>query len=285
VSGQAKRLGAHGLNWKPLKGFLESPVFLGHSLWLGIAVLITVPLALVATRRSASIATRGLAYGAAVVVIGELLTVAYYTATSAYPLGSWYFSLTEIAFAGSVAAVLDSVPIASRVSSRTLTRAAIAVLAVVTVIAAANLYRLDTRGGRQSIWMQDEVTLAARLNQLLPRDAVVAMGNRAGVLSYYLRRPVVQTEGLVNSPAYLDALRHRDIGAFLDSRHVSVYVRSEFDQGEPANTPGCTRFTEPFVSSGTKAPIIVCANDLLVQERLADGSFERVWRYRPELNP
>ena len=45
VSEQAKALGAHGVNWKPLEGFLKSPVFLGHSFWLGLVAFVTVPLA------------------------------------------------------------------------------------------------------------------------------------------------------------------------------------------------------------------------------------------------
>jgi hypothetical protein len=285
VSGQAKALGANGLNWKPLQGFLKSPVFLGHSCWLGLAVLVTVPLALASTRRSKSVGARGLARGVAVVLVAEGLMVLYYTLTLAYPLGSWYFASTEIVFAGSVAALLDSAPIAVRVPSKVLARAAAVLLVVAVLVVAGNLYRLDRKGAHAAVWMQDEVTLANQLNQTLPRDAVVAMGNRAGVLSYYLKRPIVQTEGLVNSTEYLEALRHGDIGKFLNSRHVSIYVRSEFDQGTPASTPGCTRFMEPFVTTGAKAPIVVCADDLIVEKRLADGSYERVWRYRPQLNP
>jgi hypothetical protein len=285
VSGQAKALGANGLNWKPLQGFLKSPVFLGHSCWLGLAVLVTVPLALASTRRSKSVGARGLARGVAVVLVAEGLMVLYYTLTLAYPLGSWYFASTEIVFAGSVAALLDSAPIAMRVPSKVLARAAAVLLVVAVLVVAGNLYRLDRKGAHAAVWMQDEVTLANQLNQTLPRDAVVAMGNRAGVLSYYLKRPIVQTEGLVNSTEYLEALRHGDIGKFLNSRHVSIYVRSEFDQGTPASTPGCTRFMEPFVTTGAKAPIVVCADDLIVEKRLADGSYERVWRYRPQLNP
>ena len=47
VSGQAKALGANGLNWKRLRqGFLKSLAFLGHSFWLGLVAFVTVPLAL-----------------------------------------------------------------------------------------------------------------------------------------------------------------------------------------------------------------------------------------------
>ena len=59
VSGQAKALGANGLNWKPLQGFLKSPVFLGHSSWLGLVAFVTVPLALASTRRSKSVGDSG----------------------------------------------------------------------------------------------------------------------------------------------------------------------------------------------------------------------------------
>ena len=89
VSGQAKALGAHGVNWKPLEGFLKSPVFLGHSFWLGLVAFVTVPLALASTRRSKSVGARGLARGVAVVLVAEALMVLYYTLSSAYPLGSW----------------------------------------------------------------------------------------------------------------------------------------------------------------------------------------------------
>ena len=92
----------------------------------------------------------------------------YYTLSSAYPLGSWYFAFTEIVFAGSVAALLDSAPMAFRVSSRTLTRAAAFLLIVAVLVVAGNLYRLDRKGASAAIWMQDEVTLANQLDQTLP---------------------------------------------------------------------------------------------------------------------
>lgn len=285
VSGQAKGLGAHGLNWTPLKSFLKSPVLLGHSFWLGLVVLVIVPVSVWVTRRGSSAAARGLAWGAGVVLVAQLLAIGYYMVKYSFPLNPWYFALTEVMLAASVAALLDSSAVTSRVSRDMMVRAACAILGVIILGVAANLYRVDRKGGRAAIWMQSGLALAQQLNKTLPPDAVVAMGNRAGVVSYYLHRPLVQTEGLVNSTAYLDALRHNDIGRFLNHDHVTIYIRSEFDQGVPASTTGCTQFPEPYVTTGTKGSIVVCAQDLLVNRRLPDGSYERVWRYRAELNP
>ena len=149
----------------------------------------------------------------------------------------------------------------------------------------ANLYRLDRRGRRHAGYIINAAGLAKRLDNTLPSDAVVAMGDRAGALGYYLHRPLVQLEGLVSSPEYLDTLRHGDAYEFLSSHHVSIYIRSGNDRGLASTTPGCTRFTEPQQGGGPKTPIVVCANDLLVDQPFADGTYERVWRYRVSLNP
>ena len=104
VSGQAKALGAPFANTKPIGQFLRSPIFLDHSSWFGLLVLVTVPLALMATRRGATDAARGLAYGAAVLLVAELLMVAYYSVASSWQLWSWYLLLTDVVLTASLAA-------------------------------------------------------------------------------------------------------------------------------------------------------------------------------------
>jgi hypothetical protein len=250
-----------------------------------LIVLVTVPLALAATRREATDGARGLADGAAVLLVAELLIVAYYSVSSSWQLWPWYFLLTDVALTASVGALLDNARFVARLPAATVTRAAVVVLALSVAVVGANLYRLDLRGRRHAGYIINAVGVAKHLDDTLPRDAVVAMGDRAGALGYYLQRPLVQLEGLVSSPEYLDALRRGTVHHFLSSHHVSIYIRSGNDPGVASATPGCTRFMEPQQGGGPKSPIVVCANDLLVDQALGDGTYERVWRYRASLNP
>lgn len=285
VSGQAKALGGPFTNGRPIRQFLQSPVVLNHSSWFGLIVLVTVPIALAITQRGMSDACRGLAYGAAILLVAEILTVLYYSVTSSWQLWSWYFLSTDVVLATSVAALLNGLRSVDRWSSTALTRAAAAALAISVAIVAGNLYHLDRNTGRHAGYLVNAVGLANNLDRTLPPDAVVAMGDRAGALGYYLERPVVQLEGLVGSVQYLDALRHATVHEFLASRRVSVYIRSSADRGDPAGPRGCMRYLEPLQGGGPKITIVVCTRDLLVDEHFSDGTYERVWRYRPELNP
>lgn len=285
VSGQAKALGGPFTNGRPLEQFLRSPVVLNHSSWFGLIVLVTVPIALAITRGGMSDAARGLAYGAAILLVAEMLTVLYYSVTSSWQLWSWYFLSTDVVLATSVGALLNGVRSIDKWPATALTRAAAAALAISVAIVTGNLYHLDVNTGRHAGYLVNAVGLASYLDRTLPPDAVVAMGDRAGALGYYLERPVVQLEGLMGSVQYLDALRHATVHQFLAARRVSVYIRSSADRGDPAGPHGCMRFLEPLQGNGPKITIVVCTRDLLVDEHFPDGTYERVWRYRPGLNP
>ena len=127
------------------------------------------------------------------------------------------------------------------------------------------------------------------LDHVLPAHAVVAMGDRAGIVGYFLDRPVVQLEGIVNSNDYLDAVRNGHAHAFLRRAHVTYYAKSarlaarlllEHDGGpDPRANPCGFRF-EPYFGAGDKVVFDVCRHDIVFATTLAHGEQLVVWRYR-----
>ncbi|MGX7824069.1 hypothetical protein ACTG9Q_03165 [Actinokineospora sp. 24-640] len=270
VSGQAKALGGGGVNGGVLGQFLLSPVVFGVPTLLGAVALVVVSAALLRAPRAL------LARYGAVVLAGGVLTVGYYALTSSWQLWPWYFSAAPLAVALAGPALNLAVPL------RKLVTLALVVLAVaatgLTAVRAA-------RGGvERSAFIEAGPAVAAQLNTVAPLDAPLAMGDRAGSVGYHLTRPLVHLEGLVNSAAYLDALRTGTVADFLAERGVAFYGRGDADPGVPEpDEPGCRRFTEPQQGGGSKFTVLVCDRDLVLTTPLSDGTSYRVWRYRPEL--
>ncbi|MGQ0839387.1 hypothetical protein [Actinokineospora sp.] len=278
VSGQAKALGGGGVNTDVGGQFLASPVLFGQSTWLGVLALVVVAGALVL--RAGGRVGLAARFGA-VVLLGGVLTVCYYALTSSWQLWPWYFSSAPLAIALAGPAVLSR--FTPKVPARRLVALAVCLLVVATT--AVNAVRAVRGGVTRSAFIEAGPWVAARIDALLPTGAPVAMGDRAGSVGYHLNRPLVHLEGLVNSAAYLDALRAGTVPAFLAERGVALYARGDTEPGvpDPAN-PGCRRFTEPQQGGGTKLSIVVCDRDLVLTEPLGDGTSYRVWRYRTDLN-
>lgn len=280
VSGQAKALGGPA-GAETFSQFVEFPILAGQPLWMGAFALVAVPAAVVLAGRAGALAQS--ARMGLVTLVGGMLTVGYYTATSPWHLYPWYFYATPLALALAGPALIERLRVAN------------SVLMIVT--AAACIVALGAVGGR-AMWvvergadqygLVEQASLAAaRVADLAPPAAPLAMGDGAGAFGYHLGRPLVHLEGLVNSAEYLDALRAGRVTRFLNERQVRFFARVEPDTGtpNPAAGPGCSAYLEPIRGGGPKVPITVCASDLLFQLPSADGYVLRVWRYRPELNP
>ena len=80
------------------------------------------------------------------------------------------------------------------------------------------------RSGEANSEMLTRYRLIARLNRTLPEGAVVGAWN-AGILGYFLKRPVINLDGLVNDAAYLERLRAgAPLLPYLKAEHVSHLV-------------------------------------------------------------
>ncbi|MGH7014742.1 MAG: hypothetical protein ACREEL_11425 [Stellaceae bacterium] len=209
VSGTAKTLGAPFLNLDPLIA----------SLWGASTLqLRTIPLGLVfiaaaatvlalawhqSGDRGADAARAQLLVVAGVLLAGLLLHLVYLCVGSRWPIWAWY---------GYGRAMLGAlvVPLALAALGRRWIQAPSIIVAVVAILAlgsgAVIAKRLALGDNQSSYWVHADRD-AARLDALLPANAVVAMGDLAGSLGYRLARPMVQIEGLVEGPEYLHRLR------------------------------------------------------------------------------
>jgi hypothetical protein len=304
VSGQAKALDAGpdiGPNIGPglgalqadvLHQFLAAPAVFGVPCWFGLLALLAVPaaVALGRLRPVLSPAAAAAQFGL-IVLVGGLLTVGYYALTSSWRLWPWYFYAAPLSIALAGPALLMAWP-QRRPQRRPAAWQAVALAGCVAVVAAvaAQAVRVSTGSVVRAAFVEAGPAVAARLAAVAPPHAPLAMGDRAGSVGYHLDRldrPMVHLEGLVNSAAYLDALRAGTVPQFLASRGVALYARATDPFTEPATElarDGCHRFVEPTQGDGLKTTIVVCDADLVLNLPLPDGTAYRVWRYLPERN-
>jgi hypothetical protein len=85
-------------------------------------------------------------------------------------------------------------------------------------------------------WRLERLRAVAWMNETLPPDAVIGSW-WSGAVGYYADRPVVNLDGLVNSPAYLEVLRNCRLGRYLiDSgiTHLADYATfAMIERGTP----------------------------------------------------
>jgi hypothetical protein len=274
VSGQAKSLGAPFHNLRPVRDVLAMGSLGGHSLWTGAAALVTAFAAIRWGRR----APRGqpasvLRHLLAALLLAQGLLTLYLVVMTSWPTWPWYFYLLPyIWFCALLLLGLGRVP--QRVTGR-LAPASAALLAIVTTAFVVGWVRDPTYRSRS-------VVAAQALDAVSPRGAPVAMGDRAGAFSFGTERPVVQLEGLVESPEYLTALRRGRVGDFLNKRRVAFFAASDAE-GVPTKVGAapCRAFAEPHNGDGPKAQIVVCDRDLVANVNMSPWGRLRIWRYRP----
>ncbi len=303
VSGQAKTLG--GPFWNPQvfgDYFLRKPVSMpllrelpAWSWWL----LLVIP-ALIVLRPRLGVFTGARRKGARdlelllwALILGNLSQLGYYAVRTSWPLWRWYFYFLPLLFAVAVPVItMAGVELARLKRTRQL----------LPLIVALGAGIMIARGKTSAMpppltWDYKTQALAVTdfLERTLPADAVVAMGDRAGCHGYLLDRPLVQTEGLVGSKAFLDALAAGRVPAYLERQGVDavIYSGGPASGGDPVPAPqacpDCLQIREPKNGRGPKFELIVSQRDLLYRQDLdargSMGGTTWAWRYRPDLNP
>jgi hypothetical protein len=274
VSGQAKSLDAPFHNLRPVRDLLAMGSLGGRSLWTGVAALATAFAAFHWGRRG----LRGepafvLRHLLGALLLAQGLLTLFLVVMTSWPTWPWYFYLLPyIWFCALLLLGLGRVP--RRVTAR-LAPACAALLAVVIAPFVAGWVRDPTYRSRS-------VVAAEAFDAIPPRGAPVAMGDRAGAFSFGTQRPVVQLEGLVESPEYLTALRRGTVGDFLAKRRVAFFAASG-EEGVPTKVAAmpCRAFDEPDHGDGPKARIVVCDRDLVADVNMSPWGRLRIWRYRP----
>ena len=304
VSGQAKSLGGPFWNDQVFVGYLQARPVLGPlfdrlpvaALWL-VFLLPALGLGIYAVRRRAPEVWRGATILLGLLLAANLLQLLYYAVFSSWPLWRWYHYYLPISLALSIA-MLAGLALA-RLPATLRGRLAIGLPFLIAAglaakLGASFLHQQKLSPADDANYKIQARAAAERLNRELPPDAVLAMGDRAGAFGYFLDRPLVQVEGLVASPEFLEALAAGEVHPLLERLSVDYVVysggpKSGGDPQEALESPGCATFTEPKWGSGPKYRTEVCEADLVYRQKLAHpgamGGTTSVWRYRTELNP
>lgn len=298
VSGQAKSLGGPFWNDQVFAAYFHTRPVLGPlfdrlpvaALWL-VFLLPALGLGLYALRRGGAPAVlRDATVLLAILLAANLVQLLYYTVFSSWPLWRWYHYYLPIGLALAIA-MLAGTALAKIRSRLTFVLPILIAAGLAAKLGASYIHQQKLSPADDANYKIQARAAAERLNQELPFDAVLAMGDRAGAFGYFLDRPLVQVEGLVASPEFLDALEEGKVHPLLAQLGVDfvVYSGGPKSGGDPREAaPGCSTFTEPKWGSGPKYRTEVCEADLVYKQKLAHtgamGGTTWVWRYRPELN-
>lgn len=289
VSGQAKSLGAPTLNVQPLLVLLQFGDALGHHVYLGIVTGMATAAALILWLRRRSSArsesTDTVGYFLVAATIGLAALFAYLVVFTTYQAWSWYFYLLPINLTLAVFLLLD-LGLESRLDrAGTPVVAAVAVVAVALPLLTGGLqYRQLRHETTNSTWVDHAVAVADWLNKNTPSGSVMAMGDSAGAIGYLLHQPLVQLEGLVGAPDYVQSLSAGTAPNFLRAKKVNYLIMTRPTADFPTQD-GCPRYVEPVQGRGPKMSLTLCAADVVYSHLLDDGRRYVVWKYRSELNP
>lgn len=304
VSGQAKSLG--GPFWSPrvFTDYLAAKPVLGPlfemlpvAALLTLGVLPAIALGWFFSRKDEGREQlRGATRLLAVLVAANASQLLYYAIFSSWPLWRWYYYYLPLELAVALAMLAGLALAALPAKAAALVKALPALLAVAIAakLGSAYLHQQTRKPAEDANYKIQAWAAAEKLNQALEKEAIVAMGDRAGAFGYFLDRPLVQVEGLVASKEFLAALEQGEVHQLLEKLGVDyvAYSGGPKSGGDPqpdAEHPGCASFAEPKWGSGPKYRTEICDQDLVYQQRLshpgAMGGTTSVWRYRPELNP
>jgi len=282
VSGTAKALGGPFLNLNPLIA----------SLWGASTLqLRTIPLGLVFIAAAGTVlalawrktgdersdaARTQLLIVAAVLLAGTALHLIYLCVGSSWPIWAWYGY--GRALLGAMVVPLALTALWRRwIPAPTVAVAVVAILALGSGVVVAR--RLALGDNQASYWVHADRDAQA-LNALLPKTAIVAMGDLAGSLGYRLARPMVQIEGLVEGAEYLHRLQQPGgWQIYFRARGVTDIAAADYRLLACTDaTPGCHVLIEPKFGAGPKVRMRVLDSDVVFHDRDLT-----VWRYRPEL--
>jgi hypothetical protein len=285
VSGLAKALGGGGVRPDLVEQFLTFGVVGPLQPMLGVQAILAVAVALVLLRRAAvrqqpvlGNADGPVATVLVALLLGQAVMLGYYTVSSSWPLWGWYFYYRPVMlFLGLL--VIARALLATRAGARPHHPGATGAAGMATV---ALTVAVSWGPPPADFWDGGVPAAAAWIEQHTGPTDVVAVGDRAGYLSWSTRRPTLQLEGLVQDADYLDVLADGRVQAYLDAHDVRFYVRGDDVPGTPAATlpdrPGCAGYVEPVMGDGPKSTVVACDADLVYQEP-GPGYQWRIWRY------
>jgi hypothetical protein len=276
VSGQAKGLGAPYLNLQPLRNMLDAGDILGHSAYLGAISFVTLAAAWALGEWRERTATRQLMYLACAVAAGQALFIAYMTFGTSYGALPWYHYNTALLLfcTGLLLADWCAARLRSMATSLCLVAGGFFLLlqGVGVLVLTHNAGRVDASEAAGELARSE-----------LPEDAVLAMGDRAGLFGLVADRPLLQLEGLMADEAFLHDLEHGSVLRRMADDGVDYYARYSPRSDRPLDGRDCWQLREPTVSRGPSFEVTVCQADLV--HRRVDGDNElTIWRFRPELN-
>lgn len=280
VSGSAKAAGAPFVNTEPLVQFLQAGDVVGRPLWFGVVGLVLVAAAVAVTRTRAAgpgvdPAPRRLLAAVLALVVGQALLLVYLVVGTSFRVWPWYhYQLVVFAFG---AALLVLRAAADRWEPPVGRLAPVAVAGLLLVVAAVGLRSEDPAYAAAP-------PAAAWVREHLPADAVLAMGDRAGIFGLLADRPLLHLEGLVADVDTLHAVADGRLTTAMREAGVDYYVRyGPPGAGEGAEAVGdCWRFDEPFQGDGPTSTVTVCDADLVLRRDAPDGQLS-IWRYNPEI--
>jgi hypothetical protein len=274
VSGQAKSIGAPFFNGAGIRDFFTIPAGDRPS-WLGIVLIGTIVVAGRLVRRDPTEDGRRVIDLLVAVTIAEVIFLAYFTFATSYTVLSWYrFNIAFMAF-------LAVLPVGKYLVDRFGQRADQALViaaAAFLVLQAAGTFLSDTPV------FPGSVPAVEFVDAELPDDAVLAMGDRAGLVGYFADRPMFQIEGLTADKDFVGQLREGTAPSRLTDEGVEYYMRyTHKGDGEPIGF-GCARYAEPTVRLDPLFYVTACEGDLVYRLVDDDGSGQfSIWRYRPDI--
>ncbi len=306
VSSRAKALGGGSDQHYALEQYFTKPGTLPIIVGIGLVSGLIVAVAFVLTkwprgRKHPSLGTKALSELLVVLWLAEFAATTLFDSQSSWPQWPWYFYNSFIILLLAPGLILHSLfaqrlrTPSRRVASSGPTKSIGSLIVIGAVVFGAVLGYLTApqANGSENFYSQN-ARAALTLRKLLPHNAVLAMGDRAGAFGYLIERPVVQLEGIVNSHEFLDALERNRVADFLAQAHVGYYVKSshlvdryplEKGGGPDVSTPECGFRFEPFFGAADKIMFTVCRSDIIYTSPIANGEQITVWRMtqRPQM--
>jgi hypothetical protein len=273
VSGRAKSLGAPFWNEHPLDQFLKAGQYSGRPLWLGVATLVMLAVALLLRDWRTTAAGRRLAACAGALLVGQAVLLVYLTVATSYRIWAWYhYNLAILAFCA--AALLAQ--------SLSVRRGAIAAPVCLVLGAAFVVAQVPATFDSGVNHSHRAIELVEFIEDELPDDAVLAMGDRAGFVGYLADRPMLQTEGLMADTDWLHDLAEGTAPARMAEEGVDYFLWSGVLSGrsvETADGVPCLVLDEPRAGDGPSFEVTVCWDDLVFHTGTGHDQFN-VFRYR-----
>jgi hypothetical protein len=247
--------------------FLEFP---SPIVMLGVVATVVVVSVVVAVmlRRSENADMRRITLALAIAPLLQLAAQAFLSGWTLFP---WYFYFFLMTLGAAVALLFVRLR-----RWNALRRVGIPLGAVVLVVTGFGLLV----GEKPDPWQKDAAANAARLQAFsVDHPGVYAMGDAAGTPEWISGLPIVQLEGLMMSPDFVDRIRQQQpLEQVFRDYHVNYYVAVR-PVGNP--TEGCLHFAEPTLEQASpRAPHLLMTICSAPVEVIQTGDRNRLQIYR-----